>query len=80
MALRQETRVTCCVAYPRVTFISSATRYTWNLSEVKATMHNFESPSTEIPSMLAIPALDTLNIDYYYCPFIGQGAGVVEIR
>ena len=49
--------------YPRVTFISSATRYTWNLSEVKATIHSLESPSTEIPSIVAIPALD-----YYYCP------------
>ena len=49
-------------SYPRVTFISSATRYTWNLSEVKATMHSLESPSTEIPSMVAIPALDTLII------------------
>ena len=49
-------------SYPRVTFISSATRYTWNLSEVKATMHSLESPSTEIPSMLAIPALDILII------------------
>ena len=49
-------------SYPRVTFISSATRYTWNLSEVKATMHSLESPSTEIPSMVAIPALDILII------------------
>ena len=66
--------------YPRVTFISSATRYTWNLSEVKATIHSFESPSTEIPSIVAIPALDTLIIDYYYCPFIGQGVGELKIH